>query len=233
MVLFCVGKMWRYCKNIEPPAKKSKTTEEKRVLAKEYDQTKRQRSFQRSWLEHRDFKEWLRYDEELKLMFCTACESRAQKTEGLGRTEFINGCASLRIESLHKHVKSDFHTRSIAIKKADAALPGTSEAEKCLKKLNQVAYKRLEIHFRTCHSLAKHGRPFSDFVWMTTLDKLKGLDVGDTYKNRKKCREFTDAIAEIERQKLQKDVEECNFFSVVCDEATDAAVVEQLILFVR
>lgn len=231
--------MWRFVKGIEPPKKKCKTDEEKRSSGKEYDQNIRKRSFQKSWLDHQDFESWLRYDDGTKLMFCKTCEGRvAGLTEDCAKsisrkTEFIKGCASLRIESLRIHAKSEFNIKSVAIQKAREAAPGTSEADRCLRQLNAAAFKRLEILFRTCHALAKHGRPFSDFKWMCELDGKKGLEIGQTYINDKKCREFTDVIAEIERQKLEKEISESKFLSIMCDEATDAAVVEQLILFVR
>lgn len=226
--------MWRFLSNVEPPKKRSKTEEEKRVVRQEYDQNKRQRSFQDAWLHNPDFKPWLRYEKESKLMFCSICENWAGVTsKGVGKTEFVKGCASLRIESLHKHFKSEVHSKAAAAKVASEAPPGTSEADRCLKQLNKVAYDWLQILFRTCHSLAKHGRPFSDFVWQTDLDEAKGLDVGKTYRNEIQCREFTDAIAEIERQNLEKEVKDSKFLSIMCDEATDAAVVEQLILFIR
>lgn len=226
--------MWRFLNNVEPPKKKSKSAEEKRAAGKEYDQTKRQRSFQNSWLAHPNFKLWLRYDKETALMFCNICEQWATSTgQAMGKTEFVKGCSSLRIESLHKHAKSETHTGAVAAKGAAEAPPGTSTADKLLRQMNQTVINRLEVMFRTCHFLAKKARPFADFVEQCDLDEAKGVDVGQTYRTEPKCREFTDAISEIQRQNLEKEISDSKFFSVMCDEATDAAVVEQIILFVR
>ncbi|PIK53263.1 putative zinc finger protein [Apostichopus japonicus] len=225
--------MWRFLNNVEPPKKKSKSAEEKRAAGKEYDQTKRQRSFQNSWLAHPNFKLWLRYDKETALMFCNICEQWATSTgQAMGKTEFVKGCSSLRIESLHKHAKSETHTGAVAAKGAAEAPPGTSTADKLLRQMNQTVINRLEVMFRTCHFLAKKARPFADFVEQCDLDEAKGVDVGQTYRTEPKCREFTDAISEIQRQNLEKEISDSKFFSVMCDEATDAAVVEQIILFV-
>ncbi|XP_071848829.1 zinc finger protein 862-like isoform X1 [Apostichopus japonicus] len=226
--------MWRFLNNVEPPKKKSKSAEEKRAAGKEYDRTKRQRSFQNSWLAHPNFKLWLRYDKETALMFCNICEQWATSTgQAMGKTEFVKGCSSLRIESLHKHAKSETHTGAVAAKGAAEAPPGTSTADKLLRQMNQTVINRLEVMFRTCHFLAKKARPFADFVEQCDLDEAKGVDVGQTYRTEPKCREFTDAISEIQRQNLEKEISDSKFFSVMCDEATDAAVVEQIILFVR
>ena len=69
---------------------------------------------------------------------------------------------------------------------------------------------------------------FADYVWLCELDEKKGLNIGQTYRTAIKCREFTDAISEVERRNLEKSVGELNFVSIMCDEATDSAVMEQL-----
>ena len=39
--------------------------------------------------------------------------------------------------------------------------------------------------------------PFSDFEFLTKLDKAKGVEVGNTYLNRKQGLEFDLAIADL------------------------------------
>ena len=39
--------------------------------------------------------------------------------------------------------------------------------------------------FRNVHALIKKRRPFTDFIWMCELDEIKGVDIGDTYRNEK------------------------------------------------
>ena len=68
---------------------------------------------------------------------------------------------------------------------------------------------------------------------MCDIDEMKGLDIGETYRTNKKCKEFVEAIAEIERQALENAIKDSVAISVICDEATDAAVMEQLIIYVR
>lgn len=47
--------------------------------------------------------------------------------------------------------------------------------------MNDEVFAKLEKMFRTCHAMAKHNRPFKDFVWQCQLDKAKGLKIGTTY----------------------------------------------------
>ena len=56
---------------------------------------------------------------------------------------------------------------------------------------------QLEVKFRSVHALAKHHRPFTDFVWIDTMDKKKGVDVGTDYESDKSAREFAYHIAEV------------------------------------
>ncbi|XP_014667131.1 PREDICTED: zinc finger protein 862-like [Priapulus caudatus] len=99
--------------------------------------------------------------------------------------------------------------------------------------MNAKAFDRLTILFRNAHGIAKHCRPFTDYVWMCQLDAQKGIDIGTTYMTDIKCREFIDAIAEIERQKLEETTKKVKFISISCDEATDSAIMEQLIIYIR
>ena len=39
--------------------------------------------------------------------------------------------------------------------------------------------------FRNFHALITKRRPFTDFIWMCELDEIKGVDIGETYRNEK------------------------------------------------
>ena len=79
--------------------------------------------------------------------------------------------------------------------------------------------------------MAKHNRPFSDFVWQCQLDKEKGLDVSATYI--KSARFFTQAIAETEHANMKRVIERNKFASILSDGATDCSVTENEIVYVR
>ena len=50
----------------------------------------------------------------------------------------------------------------------------------------------------------KSGRPFTDFEFLIKLDKAKGVEVGNTYVNRKQGLEFGLAIADLLQNNLAK-----------------------------
>ena len=84
---------------------------------------------------------------------------------------------------------------------------GTPPAEKAIQKMNEEVFAKLEKLFRMCHAMAKHNRPFSNFVWQCQLNKAKGLDVAVTYINDKSARSFTQVIAETERANMKREIE--------------------------
>ncbi|KAK2174009.1 hypothetical protein NP493_833g00016 [Ridgeia piscesae] len=51
----------------------------------------------------------------------------------------------------------------------------------------------------TCLATAKLRRPFPDYMWQCTLDAQKGLDVGNTCRTEKACKQSVRVIAEVER----------------------------------
>ncbi len=93
------------------------------------------------------------------------------------------------------HETTDYHKQAVSWDVARKLKPGQSQAEKALNTMNVKIYEKLERMFRTCHGLAKHNRPMSDFVFQCDLDEAKGLEVGETYRNREKAQEFSNFIA--------------------------------------
>jgi hypothetical protein len=102
-----------------------------------------------------------------------------------------------------------------------------------LLQLNENKLEQLKMLFMSAHALAKHTRPFTDFVWQCALDEVKGLNIGHTYRNDKSAQSFIHAIAQTERQKLKKEVEEAPFIALLSDGATDSAILEEEVVYVR
>ena len=79
----------------------------------------------------------------------------------------------------------------------------------------------------------KSGRPFTDFEFLIKLDKTKGVEVGNTYLNRKQGLEFGLTIADLLRNNLAKDFKTALFFNTILDECTYVHRLEQVIIYVR
>lgn len=99
--------------------------------------------------------------------------------------------------------------------------------------LKEQERKSLRVLFRNAHAIAKCNRPFTDYQWLTRLDKAKGLDVGDTYMTDQACADIVDNIGHVTYDHVLADVASSNFFSLMMDGTTDVASIEQESLFVR
>ena len=87
----------------------------------------------------------------------------------------------------------------------------------------------LGTHF----AIAKHSRPCTDFVWMCTLDDMKGVQIGNTYRNNKQCATFIHHIAQAQRDEIKEMVTEAKFVSLICDGSTDNSHTEAELAYVR
>ena len=95
-----------------------------------------------------------------------------------------------------------------------------SSAGKGLKMLHASVAIRLAHLFRNTHALVMNRRPFTDFVFLCTLDEKKGVDIGQTYRNDKQAVTFARFIAKAERQKFLERVKMAKYMGVICDECT-------------
>ena len=84
-----------------------------------------------------------------------------------------------------------------------------------------------------CPALAKHARPYTDYVWLCDVDERKGLGVGAAYCNDKQARLFTHPIAEVAREKIRDDVVTAKFLSLISDGSTNSAALEAETVYVR
>jgi hypothetical protein len=83
------------------------------------------------------------------------------------------------------HETSEQHLRSVDKQSAKENSTVNSAAAKIVQSLNKNVFNRMTNLFRNVHALIKKRRPFTDFIWMCELDEIKGVDIGDTYRNEK------------------------------------------------
>ena len=88
------------------------------------------------------------------------------------------------------------------------------------------------MKFKTVHYLGKKARPFTDYAHMCALDESKGLAIGQQYRNDKSAATFSHFIAEAERRKIQKGIDEARFIAGISDGSTDSSFQEAEIVFV-
>ena len=221
--------MWRFLSGCElPPPKKAKSKNDVLKSSRQYEKSQRQRLFQTSWKQGRP---WLVFEDNL--MFCTVCKEATAADVTVGhKNSFISGNAQFKVESIKLHEEFQNHKSAKAILLA-MKNPRETPVAKFLFTLNSDTIDKLTKLFKTCHALAIHNRPFSDYQWQCKLDEAKGVKIGKTYRNCESAKQFTKAIAEVERKSLASAINTAKFVSVLSDGSTDSAVCEQEMFFLR
>ena len=79
---------------------------------------------------------------------------------------------------------------------------------KCVESMIKSVIDKLTVLFKNAHALSLAGRPFSDFECMCQLDTVKGLDIGKTYLNCKRAKEFTYYIAKIHMNNIKNSIDQ-------------------------
>ena len=107
------------------------------------------------------------------------------------------GTSSFQITSVKSHEQTLSHKREYLAVEAASKPAMDSEAGKILVTLNRALTETLRIKFRSVHVLAKHDRPFTDYIWQCELDELKGVNVRQDYRSDKAAADFAHHIAEV------------------------------------
>ncbi|VDI13134.1 Hypothetical predicted protein [Mytilus galloprovincialis] len=203
--------------------KRSGGEEKKPSKYAKYEQNRGKRRFQESWKTGRP---WLKVSAES--MSCTWCTDVHEAPN-----EFC--WTTAKVETLKSHESSKAHIKSVGVIKGRTlvAKGEITEAQKSIESLNKAVINKLSILFKTVHALCLAGRPFSDYVWMSKLDKAKGLDIGQTYLNSNSAKEFSKFIALTELNKIAQIIQSSKFVSILSDGSTDCSVTEVEIVYAR
>ena len=165
-------------------------------------------------------------------MFCSVCMN-SKYADSLSK--FVKlGCTNFHIKSLRKHGQSNGHSKCVANAKACSAPPGTNPAESAIQVLHEKEFEKMRVMFRVSHSLAKKGRPYSDYEWTLDLHETSHkINLGETYRNDWAGRKCVSFIAEAEGLNLASELSAAPFYSVMTDGTTDSSVCEAEIIYVR
>ncbi|XP_039767432.1 zinc finger protein 862-like [Ornithorhynchus anatinus] len=221
---------WRYFQGNGTPVDIRKFTEEReRQRNLDYYLPKRNFQFLKIWLKKYP---WLVYDDGTDMMFCSLCRKHGVNSGG-HRVSFFYGTDNFRTEFLNAHNNSEAHAKASRMEATGISNPSGASSEQMIKRLSRVTLGRIENLFRSCHAIAKTGRPLRDFVWMCKLDDMKGVDIGPVFRTNRSAKTFIYFIAEVERRILREKLEKCKFFSLISVGATENTVKEAEVVYVQ
>ena len=219
--------MWRYLDGVTPP-KRKQSTEERKERDQSYEKH-RKRVFVNSWKKDRS---WLRVKTKAdgeEVMFCDFCIKAEISAD---KTNFINGCKSLKLESIKHHETSNMHLFA-ANKHFNEENPSEAPALKAQLSLNKLAMDRLSLLFRNVYAINLQGRPAGDYTWLNDLDVVKGLNIGKVYRTPGKAREFAAAIADVQRSDITDHLAKCKFVAVIVDGSMDSSITDNEMVFIQ
>ena len=82
--------------------------------------------------------------------------------------------------------------------------------------------------FKVTYLIAKKGTPFTDYHDLIELEKLHSVKFDFTYDNRNACADFIRYLSQsLFEINVKSKLKRVNFITVLCDGATDAAIIEK------
>ena len=165
-------------------------------------------------------------------MYCGICSKHP--TIATKESEFSkkSGTNNFKNETPKKHEASKNHQKCVAAEKA-INNPKSTEMYKCCKQLYDQEEEKVEKKFKTAFYISALERPLDDYESLCTLQKLNGVELGETYLTRSACTDFIDHISSVMKDDLADTLKACNFFSLMIDGSTDHGVIEEAIMYVR
>lgn len=133
----------------QPRKRKGERSGSKTEQDRQYDSTKRIRTYQKSWEETYP---WLSHDPENNIMMCKLCRKH-NPTRGKGQNVFKSGTANFKKDSVRQHDESEAHQQAAEMEKAEVAEPGTMPAEKVQLKMKEAEHNRVSNIFRYSSSI--------------------------------------------------------------------------------
>ncbi|XP_068719463.1 zinc finger protein 862-like [Montipora capricornis] len=174
------------------------------------------------WVYHRD-----------GAMFCSVCEDRPNLSDS--SSAFVSGsCVNFRLDSLRSHAGSVGHQRAadafrIAANPREAVIPWA------LRRLNKEVALKLEKRFDIAYFVAKMEMSFTTYPHLCLLEEKHAVELGQTYRNDKACKDFIVAISDQFKNEIGEQLQRAQFLGVMADSATDVGVreVEDVYMYVR
>ena len=174
---------------------------------------------------------WLVYEEN-KGMFCLLCRKHNLKGSR-SKSDVWNVSPSVRLrrEAVQDHLTTTQHKDAIKLE----MMQRISTFQKQVNERNEVNESMLEKTFTAIYWLAKEEIPNQKLT--SLLDLLENLGVSEMkyfqHRSRPSLREMFITLGDSIREIILQKIKQAKSFGFLADEATDVAVLEQLIIFIK
>ena len=188
---------------------------------------KSQCQWQDKWM--RTYGNWLKYDIDKNLMYCTLCQDlNFTNTMALGTSNF-------KTTTLDRHLKSNDHRTALSFPRAkenlDTAIGNADTKEE----------KSITLCMKLVYFMAVEGIPLSKYSRFLELLKelenphLEALKVGENidYSSYTSACGFLDALSKAVDNSVNSKLKSSPVITIMTDESTDITVHHKLVISVR
>ena len=157
-------------------------------------------------------------------MFCSVCEERPNLSDS-SSTFVSGGCVNFRLDSLRSPAGSVGHQRAADAIRIAANLQ-EAVIQRSLKQLNKEVASKLEKLFDIAYFVAQMEMRFTTYLHLCLLEKKHAVELGQTYRNDRACKDFIVAISDQFKNKIGEQLQRAQFLGVMADSATDVGARE-------
>lgn len=164
-------------------------------------------------------------------MFCLWCCEYGNLSNAL--SSFVTGgCTNLKINTLRSHDISSGHDNVVKAHRAQKN-PAAAPLARAVRIVSEEVQNKLKTLFEIAYFVAKLELPFTTYENLCGLEIKHGVDLGQTYRNDKACKNFVLTISENVKCDLTELLTSCRFIGVMADDVTDVGTREVEDVYVR
>ena len=150
---------------------------------------------------------------------------------------YITGTCKVKKDSIQKHNLSSMHLNALKKQQGIEMNKVSLQDRPIVKSVVNMEQKNLDKCvklFDIAYTVAYKELPFTMYPTLIRLEKKHGVDLGETYANRKACATFIDEINGVMVQELKEDIGIRPLYcSIAFDGSTDKAANEKEICSMR
>ncbi|CAH1245743.1 ZNF862 [Branchiostoma lanceolatum] len=211
-----------------PPQKRRKKKKKKEEKEEEKQEPKKQqpvKKFSKGWLDR--FK-WLAYDGTL--MYCKWC--REQRRD----SNLATGTDNFRLSSLERHLPTDAHTASMAVRAKGQGKIVRGMQSAALKRAKAVEAALRTVYWTVTEEVA--NRKYESLLQLQRLQgvqAVKDLNAGRnaTHTSPTAFNDFLRCLNNVLERKVTREVRTSPFVAVGIDESTDRSSEKHMVVVIR
>ena len=141
---------------------------------------------------------------------------------------WVEGTKYVKKDSLKKHLTCDVHLKAIDLSNKEQ-LGATGYNQHVLQN-TPIGHRLVRMAEEDKEIL--RVRNLSDYPALLNLQFKNGVNEYKSYRNDRAAAGFNDAIGDVIRDSLAKDLAKARYYSLLTDGSTDAAVIEEELVYV-